>query len=81
MSSILIHTPIKPDFDKEEKIVQWKNESILKQWSWHHWILTCRFAHRSLYIAMHKTLVQMDQKLNVKPVTLNNLEEKRKLEV
>ena len=50
-------------FDKEGKTIQWKNESIFSKWCWSNWISQKqKNANRSIFIILHKTQVQVDQR-------------------
>jgi hypothetical protein len=76
-------TEIKPHtyghliFDKEAKNTQWKKESIFNKWCWSIWLSVCRTMNIDLYLSPCPRLKSKWIKdLNIKPDTLNLIEEK-----
>ena len=64
-------------FDKEAKNIKRKKESIFNKWCWHNWILTCRRMKIDLYLSLcTKLKSKWIKDLNIKPTTLNLIEEK-----
>ena len=64
-------------FDKEAKNIKWKKESIFNKWCWHNWISTCRRMKIDSYLSPRTKLKSKWIKdLNIKPTTLNFIEEK-----
>jgi hypothetical protein len=76
-------TEIKPHtyghlmFDKESENIHWKRKGIFNKWCWSSWQFKCRKMKIVLYLS---TCTKLKSKwikgLNIKPVTLNLIEEK-----
>ena len=49
-------------FDKEVKTIQWEMENIFNKWCWSNWMPVYN-ANRSIFITLHKTQAQVDQRL------------------
>jgi hypothetical protein len=64
-------------FDKEVKTIQWKEESIFKEWCWSNWRSACRRMQIDPYLSPCTNLKSKWIKdLNIKPDTVNLIEEK-----
>ena len=64
-------------FDKEAKNIKWKKESIFNKWCWRNWISTCRRMKIDPYLSpCTKLKSKWIKNLNIKPATLNLIEEK-----
>jgi hypothetical protein len=64
-------------FDKEAKNTQWNKESIFNKWCWSNWQFVCRKMKIEPYLLSCSKLKSMWIKdLNLKPDTLNLIEEK-----
>ena len=64
-------------FDKEIENIKWKKESIFNKWCSHNWISTCRRRQIDPYLwPCTKLKSKWIKDLNIKPTTLNPVEEK-----
>ena len=64
-------------FDKEAKNIQWKKESIFNKWCWSNWLSVCRRMKIDPYLSpCTKLKSKWIKDLNIKPDTLNLIEEK-----
>jgi hypothetical protein len=65
-------------FDKEAKNIQWKKESIFNKWCWSNWLPVCRrMKKKEAYCSpCTKLKYKWIKDLNIKPDTLNLIEEK-----
>ena len=64
-------------FDKKAKNIQWKKESIFNKWFWSNWLLVCRKMIIDTYLSpCTKLKSKWIKDLNIKPETLNLIEEK-----
>ena len=62
-------------FDKGDKIIQWKKDSIFKKWCWHNWWLSWRRIDPFLSPCA-KVNSKWIKELHIKPETLKLIEEK-----
>jgi hypothetical protein len=64
-------------FDKETKNIQWKKESIFNKWWWSNWYSVYRRMKMNPYLSScTKLKYKWIKDFNVKPDTLNLIEEK-----
>ncbi|CAO2602625.1 LINE-1 retrotransposable element ORF2 protein [Lemmus lemmus] len=64
-------------FDKEAKNIKWKKDSIFNKWCWQNWISTCRKMKIDPCLSpCTKLKSKWIKDLNIKPTTLNLVEEK-----
>ena len=64
-------------FDKDRKNIQWKKESIFNKWCWSNWLSVCRRMKIDPYLSpCTKLKSKWIKDLNIKPDTLNLIEEK-----
>jgi hypothetical protein len=64
-------------FDQEAKNIQWKKESIFNKWCWSNWLSICRKVKIEPYLSpCTKLKIKWIKDLNIKPDTLNLIEEK-----
>jgi hypothetical protein len=63
-------------FDREEKVIQWKKESMFNKWCWPNWMSSCRRMQIDPYLSpCTKLESKWIENLNVKPDTLNLIEQ------
>jgi hypothetical protein len=70
-----LHTYCHLIFDKGIKNIQWKRESIFNKWCWSNWLFVCRKMKIDPYLSPC-TKFKWIKDLNIKPDTLNLIEEK-----
>jgi hypothetical protein len=71
------HTYVYLIFDKGAKTIQWKNDSIFKNWCWHNWRLSCRRMRINPFLSPYRKLKsKWIKELHIKPETLKFIEEK-----
>jgi hypothetical protein len=64
-------------FDKEDKNIQWKKESIVNKWCWSNWQSVCRKMNIDSYLSpCTKFKSKWIKDLHIKPDALNLIEEK-----
>jgi hypothetical protein len=64
-------------FDKGAKNIPWKKESIFNKWCWSNWVSVCRRRKIDPYLSpCTKLKSKWIKDLNIKPDTLNLIEEK-----
>ena len=64
-------------FDKDAKNIQWYKERIFNKWWWSNWLLVCRKVKIDPYYSpCTKLKSKWIKVLNIKPDTLNLIEEK-----
>jgi hypothetical protein len=64
-------------FDKDAKNIQWKKESIFNKWCWTNWLSVCKRMKIDPYLSpCTKLKSKWIKGLNIKPDTLNQIEEK-----
>jgi hypothetical protein len=64
-------------FDKGEKTMQWKKDSIFNKWYWYNWQLSCRRIRTYPFLSpCIKVKSKGIKELNMKPETLKLIEEK-----
>ena len=64
-------------FDKEDRSIQWKKESIVYKWGWQNWMSTCRRMEIDPYLSpCTKLKSKWINDLNINLTTLNLIEEK-----
>jgi hypothetical protein len=74
---IKLHTYGHLIFDKEAKTIQWKKESIFNKWCWSNWLSIRRKMKTDPYLSpCTKLKSKLIKDLNIKPDTLNLIEEK-----
>ena len=61
-------------FDKGDKSMQWKKESIFNKWCWHNWMSACR--RMKIDHIYHHAQNSSPNGLNSNLTTLNQIEEK-----
>jgi hypothetical protein len=74
---IKLHTYGHLIFDKDTKNIQWNKASIFNKWCWSSWLSVCRRMKLELYFSpCTKLKSKWNNDLNIKPDTLNLVEEK-----
>ena len=66
-------------FEKGAKNTQWRKDRLFNKWCWENWISTCKRMKLDPYLTPHlKISSKWIKHLNVKPETVELLEEHRK---
>ena len=74
---IKLHTYVPLVFDQVAKNTQWKKEKIFNKWCYSNWLSVCRKMKIDPYLSPGtKVKSKWIEDLNIKPDTLNLIEEK-----